>query len=144
MQLIRSSVAWWRALIVRAAISRGLTILGGEIAQKRLELLYKAVPAAETIALLLVGPADGRLTQVEARSMQSAARILGLRLLVSNITTDAEIAPIFAALEHQIDAIVVGGGVNVYAKRDQILSLAARFALPTMFAGSGGARAGGF
>jgi putative tryptophan/tyrosine transport system substrate-binding protein len=103
------------------------------------------VPAAETIALLLVGPADAPVTQVENRSMQSAARILGLRLLVFNVTIDTEIAPIFATLvEHQIGAIVVGGGVNVYAKRDQILSLAARFALPTMFAAgdSGPARAG--
>ena len=76
--------------------------------------------------------------------MQSAARILGLRLLVFNVANDTEIAPIFATLvEHQIGAIVVGGGQNVYAKRDQILSLAARFVLPTMFAGSDSARAGG-
>ena len=122
----------------------GVTILGGEIAQKRLELLHKAVPAAETIALLLVGPADAPLNQVENRSMQSAARILGLRLLVFNATIDTEIAPIFDTLvEHQIGAIVVGGGVNVYARHDQILSIAARFVLPTMFgAGSGHARAG--
>jgi putative tryptophan/tyrosine transport system substrate-binding protein len=114
----------------------GVTILGGEIAQKRLELLHKAVPAAETIALLLVGRADAPVTQVENRSVQSAARILGLRLLVFNVAIDADIAPIFATLvEHQIGAIVVGGGVNVIAKRDQILSLAARFALPTMFEG---------
>jgi putative tryptophan/tyrosine transport system substrate-binding protein len=121
----------------------GVTILGGEIAQKRLELLHKAVPAAETIALLLVGRADAPVTQVENRSMQSAARILGLRLLVFNVPIDTEIAPIFATLvEHQIGAIMVGGGVNVYAKRDQILSLAARFVLPTMFFGSDHARAG--
>jgi putative tryptophan/tyrosine transport system substrate-binding protein len=123
----------------------GVTILGGEIAQKRLELLHKAVPAAETIALLLVGRADAPVTQVENRSMQSAARILGLRLLVFNVAIDTEIAPIFATLvEHQIGAIVVGGGVNVYAKRDQILSLAARYVLPTMFAGSDSTRAGVF
>jgi putative tryptophan/tyrosine transport system substrate-binding protein len=122
----------------------GVTILDGEIAQKRLELLHKAVPAAETIALLSVGRGDAPVAQVERRSMQSAARILGLRLLVFNVAIDTEIAPIFATLvDHQIGAIVVGGGVNVYAKRDQILSLAARFVLPTMFAGSDSARAGG-
>src|SRR5262249_37711765 len=35
----------------------GVTVLSAEIAEKRLELLHKAVPAVETIALL-VGPAD--------------------------------------------------------------------------------------
>jgi putative tryptophan/tyrosine transport system substrate-binding protein len=69
---------------------------------------------------------------------------LDVRLLVFNVPIDTEIAPIFATLvEHQIGAIVVGGGVNVYtAKRDQILSLAARFALPTMLEGSDHALAG--
>ena len=76
--------------------------------------------------------------------MQSAARTLGLRLLVINVTADTEITPVFATLvEHQAGAILVGGSVIVAAKRDQILSHAARFALPTMFAGSPAAREGG-
>jgi putative tryptophan/tyrosine transport system substrate-binding protein len=120
----------------------GVTILGGEIAQKRLELLHKAVPAAETIALLLVGSADAPLTQAENRSMQSAARILGLRLLVVN-AVDTDLKTVFATLvEHQAGGIVVGGGVGVYAKRDQILSLASRFVLPTMFGAGGHTREG--
>jgi putative tryptophan/tyrosine transport system substrate-binding protein len=40
----------------------GITSLTGEIAEKRLELLHKAVPAAEAIALL-VGPADVPIDQ---------------------------------------------------------------------------------
>jgi ABC-type sugar transport system substrate-binding protein len=82
---------------------------GGEIAQKRLdyESLHKAVPAAETIAFL-VGSTIAPFNQIETRHMQSAARILGFRLLVFNVPIDTEIAPIFATLvEHQIGAIVV-------------------------------------
>jgi putative tryptophan/tyrosine transport system substrate-binding protein len=121
----------------------GVAILGVEIAEKRLELLHKAVPAAETIAML-VGPADGPFNQAETRHMQSAAHGLGLHLLVFNVADDAEIAPVFATLvEHQAGAILVGGSVIVGAKRDQILSDAARFALPTMFAYSSDAQAGG-
>jgi putative tryptophan/tyrosine transport system substrate-binding protein len=120
----------------------GVTSLSDGVAEKRLELLHKAVPAVETIALL-AGPGDVPLDQAETPSMQSAARTLGLRLLVFNVTTDTEIAPVFATLvEHQVGAILVGGSVIVNAKRDQILSLAARFALPTMSISSGGARAG--
>jgi putative ABC transport system substrate-binding protein len=66
--------------------------------------------------------------------MQSAARTLGLRLKVINVTADTEIAPIFITLaEQQIGAIVVGASGTVRAKREQIVLLAARYGLPTMF-----------
>jgi putative tryptophan/tyrosine transport system substrate-binding protein len=121
----------------------GATVLSDEIAEKRLELLHKAAPATETIALL-EGPADRPFNRVEARQMQSAARTLGLRLLVFNVALDTELTPVFATLvEHRAGTILVGGAATVTAKRDQILSLAARFALPTMFAYSPDARAGG-
>jgi putative ABC transport system substrate-binding protein len=76
--------------------------------------------------------------------MQSAARTLGLRLQVINLTADTEIEPIFDSLvEQQIGAIAVGDSVIVRAKRDQIALLAARFALPTMFSDPLDMRAGG-
>jgi putative ABC transport system substrate-binding protein len=103
---------------------------------------YTKPPAAETIALLL--RADGPLSQAEAKYTQSAARTLGLHLLVFNVTADSDITPVFATLiEHQAGAIVVGGSVTVLSKLDQILSLAARFALPTMFSRSAEALGGG-
>jgi putative tryptophan/tyrosine transport system substrate-binding protein len=120
-----------------------VVLFGAELAAKRLELLHSAVPAVETIALL-VGPAHNPLNQAEATRAQSVARTLGLRLLVFNVTPDAEIAPVFATLvEHEAGAIVVGVSSIVVAKLDQILSLAARFALPTMLFYSRDARAGG-
>jgi putative ABC transport system substrate-binding protein len=120
----------------------GITPLGPEIAEKRLELLHKAVPAIESIALL-VGPADSPLNQAEAKYVQSAARTLGLSLLVINVTADSEITTVFATLvEHKPGAILVGASVTVDAKRDRILSDAARFALPTMFFRSRDLRAG--
>jgi putative tryptophan/tyrosine transport system substrate-binding protein len=121
----------------------GLTARGAEIAEKRLELLHKAVPAAETIALLL-GPTDTPLNQAEAKNLRSAARALELKLLVFNVTVATDITPVFATLvEHQAGAILVGISSTVTAKRDQILPYAARFALPTMFFDSRDARAGG-
>jgi putative ABC transport system substrate-binding protein len=122
----------------------GVTYPLAEIAEKRLDLLHQAVPAVETIALLVDG-AVGRFIQAETRLTQSAARTLGLRLLVFNVTTDAEIAAAFATLvEQQAGAVLIGGfGIILINKHDQILSHAARFALPTMFAVSNSARAGG-
>jgi putative ABC transport system substrate-binding protein len=81
---------------------------------------------------------------MEARWMQSAARTLGLRLQVINVTADTEIAPIFATFaDQQIGAVVMGAYVAVRAKRDQIVLLAARYTLPTMFPDVPGVRAGG-
>jgi putative ABC transport system substrate-binding protein len=106
-------------------------------------LLHKAFPATQSIALL-VGPADIPNNQVETRLMQSAARTLGLRLQVINVMADTEMAPIFATLvEQQFGAIVVGTSIFVRSKRDQIVLLAARYALPTMFAYVLDVRAGG-
>jgi putative tryptophan/tyrosine transport system substrate-binding protein len=101
----------------------GVTSLNSEIATKRLELLHKAVPATQSIALL-TGPVSSvshSVNQVETRLMQSAARTLGLRLQVINVTADTEIEPIFASLaEQQIGAIVVNMGTSapLRAKRD--------------------------
>jgi putative tryptophan/tyrosine transport system substrate-binding protein len=121
----------------------GVIVPIAEIAKKRLQWLHEAVPTTETIALL-VGPSDGPFNQIETTQMQSEARTLGLRLLVFKIETHAEITQAFATLiEQQASAIIVGSGATVATKRDQILSQAARFALPTMFAFSGAARAGG-
>jgi putative ABC transport system substrate-binding protein len=121
----------------------GFANLNTDITTKRLELLHKAQPATRSISFL-TGPAEIPNSQVETRLMQSAARTLGLRLRVINVTPDTEMAPVFATLvEQQISAIVVGGSVIVRAKRDQILTLAARYGLPTMFSISLDARAGG-
>ena len=83
-------------------------------------------------------------SQAEAKNVQSAAGALGLRLLVFNITTDSEIAAAFATLvERQAGALLVGGSVQLDSRVDQIISLAARYALPTMFYGGSAAREGG-
>jgi putative tryptophan/tyrosine transport system substrate-binding protein len=60
----------------------GIKCPATELAEKRLQLLHEAVPTTETIALL-VG-VNGSYNQIEARHAQSAARTLGLRLLVSS------------------------------------------------------------
>jgi putative tryptophan/tyrosine transport system substrate-binding protein len=110
----------------------GVAALTTDVATKRLELLHKAVPATQIA--FLTGPADIPNNQVETRLMHSAARALGLRLQVIDVTADTELAQIFATLvEQQVGAIVGSTSAIVRAKRNQILTLAARYGLPTMF-----------
>jgi putative ABC transport system substrate-binding protein len=48
----------------------GITVLGNELTTKRLELLHKLVPAAETIAVL-VGRVDDPYTRAETRDLHA-------------------------------------------------------------------------
>jgi putative ABC transport system substrate-binding protein len=121
----------------------GAAVLGAEIAAKRVELLHKLVPATESIAMLSAGPAD-QFTQAETRNAQSATRTLGLRLLLFNATTESEIAAAFATLvERQAGAVLLSGHSQLQPMSDQIISLAARYALPIMFYRGSAVREGG-
>jgi putative ABC transport system substrate-binding protein len=121
----------------------GIVNRTAEVAAKRLELLHKSVPATESIAVL-AGPADRPFTQAETRNVQSAARTLGLRLLLFNTTTEGEIAAAFAVLaERQVGAVLLSAHAQFEPRIDQIISLAARYALPAMFSRGFEARKGG-
>jgi putative ABC transport system substrate-binding protein len=90
---------------------------------------------------MLIGNQAEAVSQAEVKELQSAARTLGLRLLVSNATTESEIAAVFATLvERQAGAVLVGSSVQLVPRSD--ISLATRYALPTMFV-YGEAREGG-
>jgi len=120
----------------------GVATLTAEIAAKRLELLHKLLPAADLIAILS-GSADVN-SQAEVRNVQSAARTLGLRLLLFNVTTDSEIEAAFATLvERLAGAVLVSGSVQLVPRTDKITSLAGRYALPTMFVYGSAVREGG-
>src|SRR5262249_15942301 len=63
--------------------------------------------------------------------------------LLFNVGTDSEVAAAFATLvERQAGAVLMGSSVQLIPRYDQIISLAARYTLPTMFV-YGNAREGG-
>jgi putative ABC transport system substrate-binding protein len=118
----------------------GVYAVGAEMAGKRFELLHKLVPAADSIAML--ARTDDSLSQTETRAMQSAARALGVRLLVFFAATESEVAAAFATLVEQHAGAVVTGANAFGALGDQIRSLAARYAVPTLFFSSFSVAAG--
>jgi putative tryptophan/tyrosine transport system substrate-binding protein len=110
----------------------GFTTVSSEIAGKRLELLHKLVPAADTIAMLARQPGSAFI-QAETSAMQSAARVLGVHLLVLYAATESEVAAAFATLvEQHAGALVTSSNVFSPAAIDQIISLAGRYAVPTL------------
>jgi putative ABC transport system substrate-binding protein len=72
--------------------------------------------------------------QAETKAMQSAADVLGVRLLLLYAATENEVTAAFATLvEQHAGALLLSGNVFSAAATDQIISLAGRYAVPTLF-----------
>jgi putative ABC transport system substrate-binding protein len=107
----------------------GVSFLAPDIEAKRLELLHELAPQAGTIATL-VNPkftsADVRVTAV-----RGAASALGLQLTVYNASSESEIDTAFAAIaERRAGALLVTSDPFFLSQREQLLQLAAHYALP--------------
>ena len=121
----------------------GVAILAADMAPKRLALLHELVPAITSIAML-VNPSNPKFFQAETKDLQSAAHVLGVRVLVLNGGTERDIAAAFATVvEQQVNALLISADSFFYAASHQIISLAARYAIPTMFGDSASVQAGG-
>jgi putative ABC transport system substrate-binding protein len=110
----------------------GVAVFVTSLLPKRLQLLRELIPTASTIGLLMnpAGPAADRQL-VEA---QDAARALGVRLAVMNSSTAAEIDQAFSVLAQQRpDALMLSADPFFQVRRDQLVELASRHAIPTMY-----------
>ena len=110
----------------------GISLFGTMVGAKGLGLLHELVPNAAVIALL----ANPKLPE-SARTVsdaQEAARTLGRQLLVLNASTPSEISTAFATLrQRRAGALLVGGDPFFTSRRQQIVALATRDAIPDMY-----------
>jgi putative ABC transport system substrate-binding protein len=109
----------------------GFSNLIGELMSKRLELLSELVPQAKVIALLVNphGPSFGII-----RDLQEAAHAKGMQLGILQAGTEGEIDAAFASLvEQHAAALLVAGDVFFFSRREQIVALAARHAVPASY-----------
>lgn len=110
----------------------GTTIMGVELGPKLLDILRQLIPSATTIAIL-VNPAF-QLTSAEVRNVQDAAHTVGIRVSVLNASTEAEIDTAFTTIVQQkADALIVGTDPFLLGQRDQLVRLAARHTVPTIY-----------
>jgi putative ABC transport system substrate-binding protein len=111
----------------------GVTQLNIEIEAKQVQLLHDLAPSATTIAFL-INPTSTAYSEAATESAQAAARVLGVRLLVLNASTESAIEAAFAKLvEERAGSILVSGDSFLVSKRDQIVALAARHAVPALY-----------
>jgi len=110
----------------------GVTIVGVEIAPKRLELAHQLVPNASTLAVLINSKFPMGLA--EAHDMQAAARSLGLQITVLDASNESEIETAFAVHGQQkIDGLIINTDPFLLGQRQQIVQLAARNNIPTVY-----------
>jgi putative ABC transport system substrate-binding protein len=110
----------------------GFSILTGELSPKRLALLSELVPQAKVIALL-VNP-NSPIAKRIIGDVQEAARTKGVQLSVLNASTEGEIAAAFAALvQLQAGALVVGNDPFFNNRREHLVALASRHAVPAIY-----------
>ncbi|HXZ22782.1 MAG TPA: ABC transporter substrate-binding protein [Pseudolabrys sp.] len=112
----------------------GVSWFGADLVAKQLSLLHELVPNATVIALLLdLNAAPDAVSHMTSEG-QAAARTLGLQLVVLNARTVSDIDTAFANLARErAGAVVVGGGAFLVSRRDQIVALAARHAVPAIY-----------
>ena len=110
----------------------GVSFLVADLNPKRLELLSELVPQAKVIALL-VNPKFPETVRV-MREVQDAARAKGLQLPILKASNESEIDAAFASLGRlQAGALVVGSDAFFNSRREQVVALASRHAVPAIY-----------
>jgi len=121
----------------------GVSNLSGTVTAKRLELFHELVPMTSEVALL-VNPTNPRLTELETTEVRNAARSLGLQVHIVDAGTAQEIDAAFPLLiERRARAFLLSTDAFLASRRDQIVALAARHAIPAMYPLSEMVKAGG-
>ena len=111
----------------------GVVFFAAVLGAKRLELLRQLVPKATTIAML-VNPNTSN-TEAERRDVQAAAQAIGQQLIILDVSSDRDIETAFATfVQRGAGALLVGTGAFLNSHRERLVALAARHAIPAIYA----------
>jgi len=119
----------------------GVSFLSSLLLAKQLELLRELVPAATTIGFL-VNPNNPN-TEVRTREMQETVRAVGRQVHVVTASTEGELEQALATVQQRAGALVIAADPFFVDRRDQLVALAARYALPASYPFREDALAGG-
>jgi putative tryptophan/tyrosine transport system substrate-binding protein len=109
----------------------GVTILSGALTAKRLELLRELRPQASVACL--VNPSSPE-AEAQLTDIREAAHTTGKELRLLNVSNDHELDVAFATLvREQIGGLLLANDAFFVGRREQIVALAARHAIPTMY-----------
>jgi putative ABC transport system substrate-binding protein len=110
----------------------GVTFFNNALLPKRLALLRELIPKAAVFAVL-INPNNVR-AQIDTIDIEKAARTIGQQIQMLNAGTAGDIDRAFAAMVRQhADALLVSSDAFFFAQRDQLVTLAARHAVPANY-----------
>jgi putative ABC transport system substrate-binding protein len=110
----------------------GLTLMSLPIGEKRLEILREFAPKSSSIAMLVNPMTPDAIP--EMRTVQAAAQLLALQLRMFNASTPGELQTSFAEMaEQRPGALLVGTDPFFVDQRQELVTLAARLGIPSIY-----------
>jgi putative tryptophan/tyrosine transport system substrate-binding protein len=110
----------------------GISWIASALEAKRLGLLHEVAPKGAAIAVLVNPDFPGAKAQL--KEAEEAARERGLRIQVLKASSERDLDAIFATLvEQRAGSLLVSPNPLFIAKREQIVALAARHRIPTIY-----------
>jgi putative tryptophan/tyrosine transport system substrate-binding protein len=110
----------------------GVSLLSSVLGAKRVEILHEVVPKVSRIALLM-NPSNPNAT-AEQEDAQAGAKKMGRETLVLNARNAGEIDTAFEELiRAKADAFITATDPILLDRREQIVSFAARHAIPAVY-----------
>jgi putative ABC transport system substrate-binding protein len=99
---------------------------------KRVQLLHELVPNAAAIGVLLNGANPA--AEIQTKDVQMAARNIGREIHVATASSEGEFDEAFTNLARQrIGGLLVAADPFFFSRRQQLVTLAARYALPAIY-----------
>ena len=121
----------------------GVALFAYSLGPKRLEVLRELIPNAKLLAVL-ANPANIDALS-DTRDVEAAARTVGQDIAVLPATHEREFEPAFAAMvQRRADALLVMADPYFNSRREQLVALAARHAIPAIYEWREFATSGGF
>lgn len=120
----------------------GGCLLTADVASKQVQLVRELAPQTERY-FSLVNPTSP-LTKPFVNELEGGAAAIGVRAEVLSASTDAELAATFASLPRGPgNVLILAPDTFFYSRRTQIVALAVRYSIPTIFANREFVEAGG-
>jgi putative tryptophan/tyrosine transport system substrate-binding protein len=110
----------------------GVSLLTEELLPKRLELLSAVVPDASLIAFLVNPTAPG--AESEVRDVRAAGQAARQQIVVLHASSERDLdAALATAVQMRAKGLVMRGEVFFNMRREQLVALTARHAIPTIY-----------
>ena len=110
----------------------GFNAFAGELGAKALALLHELMPSIATIGFL-ENP-NNPVSELRTRDVLAAALAIGVKVQILKAGTDREIDAAFVSLvQARTEALLVGNDAFFNSRIEQLVALAARHAIPTMY-----------